>query len=232
MTPPTGPVFISLPGDILNMEAGIDLGASTRVDTRDAPLRRGPGQPRQAHAEGRAAGDHRRRRDRKERRAAEAAASSPRCSARPCYAAERRLRRAFPLRASLLHGRADARSEAGARRAVEVRPADRARRRSRAHVGVERGRAAAARPGGRADRPRRLGDGQELSGRDGGPGRRARDAAGADAGAVEAGRRAACRQAPRQRSPSSPKQLDGQARRHSSHASRAAAGRRRSTRTG
>ena len=27
MTPPTGPVFISLPGDILNAEAGIDLGA-------------------------------------------------------------------------------------------------------------------------------------------------------------------------------------------------------------
>src|SRR5882757_1530191 len=37
MTPPTGPVFISLPGDILNMEAGIDLGASTRVDTRSRP---------------------------------------------------------------------------------------------------------------------------------------------------------------------------------------------------
>lgn len=37
MTPPTGPVFISLPGDILNMEAGIDLGASTRVDSRVRP---------------------------------------------------------------------------------------------------------------------------------------------------------------------------------------------------
>ena len=37
MTPPTGPVFISLPGDILNTEAGIDLGASTRIDTRDTP---------------------------------------------------------------------------------------------------------------------------------------------------------------------------------------------------
>jgi benzoylformate decarboxylase len=32
-TPPTGPVFISLPGDILNAEAGIELGRSTRVDT-------------------------------------------------------------------------------------------------------------------------------------------------------------------------------------------------------
>jgi benzoylformate decarboxylase len=37
MTPPSGPVFISLPGDILNAEAGIDLGASTRVDTRTRP---------------------------------------------------------------------------------------------------------------------------------------------------------------------------------------------------
>jgi benzoylformate decarboxylase len=37
MTPPTGPVFISLPGDILNAETGLELGASTRVDTRSRP---------------------------------------------------------------------------------------------------------------------------------------------------------------------------------------------------
>ena len=36
-TPPTGPVFLSLPGDILNAEASIDLGASTRVDARSRP---------------------------------------------------------------------------------------------------------------------------------------------------------------------------------------------------
>jgi benzoylformate decarboxylase len=36
-TPPTGPVFISLPGDILNAEAGIELGSSTRVETRTRP---------------------------------------------------------------------------------------------------------------------------------------------------------------------------------------------------
>src|SRR5437773_8379609 len=36
-TPPTGPVFISLPGDILNAEAGVELGRSTRVDTRLKP---------------------------------------------------------------------------------------------------------------------------------------------------------------------------------------------------
>ncbi|MBV8922044.1 thiamine pyrophosphate-binding protein [Bradyrhizobium sp.] len=35
--PPTGPVFISLPGDILNAEAGLDLGRATRVDARVRP---------------------------------------------------------------------------------------------------------------------------------------------------------------------------------------------------
>lgn len=35
--PPTGPVFLSLPGDILNAEAPLDLGASTRVDARARP---------------------------------------------------------------------------------------------------------------------------------------------------------------------------------------------------
>ncbi len=37
MTPPTGPVFISLPGDILDAQAPLDLGASTRVDTATRP---------------------------------------------------------------------------------------------------------------------------------------------------------------------------------------------------
>ena len=36
-TPPTGPVFISLPGDILNAEIGLELGRATRVDTRIRP---------------------------------------------------------------------------------------------------------------------------------------------------------------------------------------------------
>ncbi|HEY2873116.1 MAG TPA: thiamine pyrophosphate-dependent enzyme [Reyranella sp.] len=36
-TAPTGPVFISLPGDILNNETAIDLGAATRVDTAVRP---------------------------------------------------------------------------------------------------------------------------------------------------------------------------------------------------
>ncbi len=36
-TAPTGPVFISLPGDILNAEAAIDLGDATKVDTAVRP---------------------------------------------------------------------------------------------------------------------------------------------------------------------------------------------------
>lgn len=37
MTPPTGPVFISLPGDILNDHADIELGTSTRVISKVRP---------------------------------------------------------------------------------------------------------------------------------------------------------------------------------------------------
>jgi benzoylformate decarboxylase len=37
LTPPTGPVFISLPGDILNAEAELDMGRPTRVDARTRP---------------------------------------------------------------------------------------------------------------------------------------------------------------------------------------------------
>ncbi len=50
-TPPTGPVFISLPGDILNAEAGIELGRSTRVDTRVQPVRRRAAGAGAAHPE-------------------------------------------------------------------------------------------------------------------------------------------------------------------------------------
>ncbi len=37
MTPPTGPVFISLPGDILNERDALDLGQATRVDAAGRP---------------------------------------------------------------------------------------------------------------------------------------------------------------------------------------------------
>jgi benzoylformate decarboxylase len=37
LTPPTGPVFISLPGDILDDQAELDLGRPTRVDAATRP---------------------------------------------------------------------------------------------------------------------------------------------------------------------------------------------------
>jgi benzoylformate decarboxylase len=37
LTPPTGPVFISLPGDILNTQAAIELGHPTRIETATRP---------------------------------------------------------------------------------------------------------------------------------------------------------------------------------------------------
>lgn len=37
LTPPTGPVFISLPGDILNMQGAVDLGEATRIDAKVRP---------------------------------------------------------------------------------------------------------------------------------------------------------------------------------------------------
>ncbi len=37
LTPPTGPVFISLPGDVLDAEVEMDFGAPTRVDARMRP---------------------------------------------------------------------------------------------------------------------------------------------------------------------------------------------------
>lgn len=37
LTPPTGPVFISLPGDVLNAEDALELGSRTRVETATRP---------------------------------------------------------------------------------------------------------------------------------------------------------------------------------------------------
>ena len=37
MTPPTGPVFISLPGDVLNEQDALELGQPTRIDTAGRP---------------------------------------------------------------------------------------------------------------------------------------------------------------------------------------------------
>ncbi|MDX1376435.1 MAG: thiamine pyrophosphate-binding protein [Burkholderiales bacterium] len=37
LTPPTGPVFVSLPGDVLDAEAELELGHPTRIDTATRP---------------------------------------------------------------------------------------------------------------------------------------------------------------------------------------------------
>ena len=118
-------------------------------------------------------------------------------------AADRGARRAFPVGASRLPRRAQPRPEAGARDPVRLRPDVLRRRRRAADVGVERGRAAARDHGGGDGRPARLGDGQELPGRDRAARRREGDAEGAGAGPEEARRRGARRQAPRRRWPSS-----------------------------
>ena len=108
-TPPTGPVFISLPGDILNAEAGIELGRSTRVDTRVKPSDEALQALAAAHPESRAA-----------RSSSPATRSSRamRCrkrphsrkrSAAPAYQCVDALRRAFPVGKPVLHGRAVAR---------------------------------------------------------------------------------------------------------------------------
>ena len=120
------------------------------------PGRQRPRGARQAPARRRAARDHHRRRDRQERRT-RGRGGLRRDLGRHRLSAERTLRRPFPLRASLLCRLAVARPEAGARAALQVRSADRARRRSGAHVGVERGRAAARRPAGGPHRPASIG---------------------------------------------------------------------------
>ncbi len=134
-TPPTGPVFISLPGDILNSEAGIELGRSTRVDTRVKPSDEALQALAARILKARAARHHRRRRDRQERRAA-GGGGAGRSARLSRLSAVDALRRAFPVGKPVLHGRAVALANAGARGAVALRSHDRARRRSLADVGA------------------------------------------------------------------------------------------------
>ncbi len=134
-TPPTGPVFISLPGDILNSEAGIELGRSTRVDTRVKPSDEALQALAARILKAQRPAHHRRRRDRQERRApgGGGAGRGARLSRLSAIGA---LRRAFPVREPVLHGRVVALATAGARGAVALRPPDRARRGPLANVGA------------------------------------------------------------------------------------------------
>ena len=164
-TAPTGPVFISLPGDILNNEAALDLGEGDTRRYRGAPVGRRAGAARQAPARRQEAGDPGRPRDRhvgRLRRGRRAGRDAGRAGA----AADGGAWRALPVGASRLRRLAQPRPEIRAPRAVRLRP-DVLRRFGRPEdVGVERGRAAAGDDEGGDGRPARLGDGQELPGRD------------------------------------------------------------------
>ena len=94
-TPPTGPVFISLPGDILNAEAGIELGRSTRVDTRVKPSDEALQALAARILKARTAGHHHRRRNRQERRAAGSGAPCGDARLRRPINARRRMARSF-----------------------------------------------------------------------------------------------------------------------------------------
>ncbi len=180
LTPPTGPVFISLPGDILNDFGAIELGAAD-------PRRYGEPAPRMRRC-ARSPSACWRPRSRssspgmRSSRAMRSRRQHPRRGAgRAGLPADRGERRALPVRASPVFGPAVARPAPRARAAGAVRHAGLRRRRRAADVGAQRGRAAAAAPAGRPDRPARLGDGQELSGSARGARRRQGDLEGARA---------------------------------------------------
>ncbi len=97
-----------------------------------------------AHPQGRAARDHRRRRDRQERRVAGGGSIGGNAGL-PGVSVFNALWRAFPVRKPVLHGCAGAHPEDRARHARALRPHHRARRRSLADVGLQRDRSAAGR---------------------------------------------------------------------------------------
>ena len=144
-TPPTGPVFISLPGDILNAEAGIELGRSTRVDTRvkpsDEALQALAARILKAERPVIITGDEIVKSDALQEAAAtggDARAVRPISRSTP-YGAH------FLSESPCFMGALSRAAEAGARDARALRPHDRARRRSPADVGLQRGRSAAGR---------------------------------------------------------------------------------------
>ena len=202
-TAPTGPVFISLPGDILNNEAAIDMAAPTRVDTAvrpsDAALeqlaRRLLGAPQKPVI---LAGHEIATAD----AFAEAAALAETLGA-PVLQQTVAWGAHFPSRASRLSRRAQPRPEQRAAHPRRLRPDVLRRRRRAEDVGVERDRAAARDHGGGDGRPARLGDGQELPGRDRAARRREGDAEGAGAALEEAGRQRRSPTRPRPRWPRS-----------------------------
>ena len=158
-----------------------------------APERRRAGTARQAPARREEAGDPGRPRDR-HLRCLRRGDGARRDAGRAGAAADRGVGRAFPVGASGLSRRAQPRPEERAPDPQRLRPDVLRRRRRPEDVGVERDRAAARDHGGGDGRPARLGDGQELPGRDCAARRREGDAEGAGAAPEEAGRRRPGRQ--------------------------------------
>ena len=142
---------------------------------------------RGAHPQSRAAGDRRRRRGGQERRA-EGSRRVRGNAGLPGLSVVDAVRRAFPVREPVLHGRAGAHPETRPRCADALRPHHRRRRRSAADVGLQRSRSAAGRHLDRAGRPRRSRHRQELQRRCRAQGRRQGNPARADPG-VEGRRR-------------------------------------------
>ena len=172
-TPPTGPVFISLPGDILNAEAGIELGRSTRVDTRvkpsDESLQALAARILKAERPVIIVGDEIVKSD-----ALQEAAQLAETLGCPAYQSSTPYGAHFLSESPCFMGALARHPEDRARDARALRPHHRARRRSAADVGLQRDRSAAGRALDRADRPGRLGSRQELRRRDRAQGRRAR----------------------------------------------------------
>ena len=186
-TPPTGPVFISLPGDILNAEAGIELGRSTRVDTRvkpsDEALQALVARILKAERPVIIAGDEIVKSD-----ALREAASLAETLGCPAYQCSTPYGAHFLSESPCFMG-ALSRLQKQVREVLS--PYDLMivlGRRSAADVGLQRGRSAARGLADRAGRPGRLGSRQELRRRDRAEGRCQGNPARAGAGA-EGGRR-------------------------------------------
>ena len=166
LAPPTGPVFLSLPGDILNAEADIDLGAPTRVAPRHPrrPRRdRGGGD---APRRGRAPAHHRRRRRGAEPRASPSSSSWRSCIGAPVYPECIANTASFPVLASAVPRRAWRGSQPAIRAILDrARRAVLGRRRSLHPVAAVRRRCRCRRADDRPSRHRSVGARQELSGR-------------------------------------------------------------------
>ena len=179
LTPPTGPVFLSLPGDVLDETLEMDMGRPVRVVSSVQAQRRDAfAGSLQLLRHAKKAGDPRRPRARAARRVRRGRRAR-RAARRPGVRRLHPLLGTVPERAPGLHGHAVAPAAAGARAARALRPAHLPRRGPAAHVGVQPGRAAARWPAGDPRLRACARAGQELPHRPRGARQRQGDAEGA-----------------------------------------------------